>query len=297
MKGVGTTSNHTLQQSSVYVRVLPEHCCCGHVDRDGDDADTVKKLCGWTDSSIQLEDRHGIETYDFPSKVLGPNVTQENAYTEMGLPALVEQCTQGYNVLFFAYGQTGTGAERPDKTGEERRSGMDLMMELYLGKEVSTGSQGFLINYELFQIRTAVIQATEQHVKKRPYTPPKQCVTMIQQFIGSCLDGRALLGMVITISQAARNGWETWFTMQYGTDLSKLRAPCRPEPSTSVAKALKTLETAKLRALELLGKTPKSGAPASKYYSKREVIANDLCREYDHLLELTGESCATLLKN
>lgn len=46
------------------------------------------------------------------------------------------------------------GAERPDKTGGERVSGMDAMMAIYSGKPLEIGHQGVLINYELSELIT-----------------------------------------------------------------------------------------------------------------------------------------------
>ena len=411
-----------LRASSVFVRIRPKAEHGGHVDEEGDEENAAKRLHDWSDDSLRIADRHGIEEYAFPKKVLRPDISQEEMYTEM-LPKFVQDFVKlgGHNVLFFAYGQTGTGkthtifgpegslkyaclqkdwgifprvvhnvleimaarpstrfqllgsaiefylgtcrdllaennpiligedntarghtvqsltcvadllpflaqvkqnrsvratkmnektqdcggssrshcalmltllqvdandsyskttftlidfagAERPSKTGEERKSGMDVMLELYLGREiVSTGAQAFVINWELFELGSAVLQATRCHKSGKKYAPPKQAVSDFLKFVASCMDGRAMLGMVITISQAARNGWETWFTMKYGTELAKLRAPCVTQPVIPLKNLVRSLEVKEQQAEDLLAKTPRTGAPSSKYFRIREI--------------------------
>jgi len=164
------------------------------------------------------------------------------------------------------------GAERPSTTGGERMSGMEAVMEIMRGKE-STGATGTLINYELHQLGHEVIKATEQHRKKREYVPMKQLCLPAVQFLGSCFDGSSMLCMLVCLSQASHCGWETWFSLQYGTTLSKLRCPIKPcvvKPlDLLIKKARKALEVAK----QELERTPENGTPASKYYPKRKGMA------------------------
>ena len=83
------------------------------------------------------------------------------------------------------------------------------------------------------------------------------------------MTGYAKLAMVVCLSPAPQNGWETWFACTYGEDLNKLRCPVvlpRGAPletlQAQTAKALRDAEDA-------LAKTPPSGAPSSKFYPKR----------------------------
>ena len=41
-------------------------------------------------------------------------------------------------------------------------------MDHWRGVEPAVGGQGVIINYELSQLRTAVVQAAEQHKKRQP---------------------------------------------------------------------------------------------------------------------------------
>mmetsp|Transcript_37507 Transcript_37507/g.68552 ORF Transcript_37507/g.68552 Transcript_37507/m.68552 type:complete len:435 (-) Transcript_37507:135-1439(-) len=164
------------------------------------------------------------------------------------------------------------GAERPDKTKEQRMSGMEVLWDLMSGKEPATGSQAFVINYELFEIAGEVVKATDAHTKHRKYVVANMCVSKAVQFLGSFLDGSALLGMVVCLSQSDSCGWETWFSLQYGTDLSKLKAPAINRKPVKIDVAAKTAAEELAKAQDLLKKTPAKGSPASKYYNRRLVL-------------------------
>lgn len=47
-------------------------------------------------------------------------------------------------------------------------------MDLRANRVVKTGAQAFVINWELFEIGTAVIKATKDHQLGRKYIPPRQ---------------------------------------------------------------------------------------------------------------------------
>merc|ERR1719247_3669383 len=67
--------------------------------------------------------------------------------------------------------------------------------------------QSRVINSELSMIGLEVLKATEQHKKKKPYSPPQQLVTPAVKFLGGILDGTARLSMVVTLSSVDQNGW------------------------------------------------------------------------------------------
>merc|ERR550514_1300792 len=72
--------------------------------------------------------------------------------------------------------------------------------------------QAQMINYELAEMRTQIQFAGEAHAKNKPYSPPRQLATQVVRFILGMLDGSARTGMIVTLSQAPQNGWETWFS-------------------------------------------------------------------------------------
>jgi hypothetical protein len=174
------------------------------------------------------------------------------------------------------------GAERPDKTGAPRMSAFEALMSIFRGGEPSVGAQGVIINYELHEIRSAVASATQLHRQGRVYVPPKQLSSAAVQFMGACLDGTVLLGMVVCVSQALRNGWETWFSLNYGEALAQLRVPTIAQKAVVVKKAVKKANQDMEDAVVLLAKTPKTGSPSSKYYKDREISV----RETAHRVEL-----------
>ena len=71
------------------------------------------------------------------------------------------------------------------------------------------------------------------------------------------MEGRTRLGMIICCSQSPSNGGETWFSLNMGKGMARLRAPLSKSPikkiSWFIKKAKKDLAAAKKR----LSKTPK----------------------------------------
>jgi len=166
------------------------------------------------------------------------------------------------------------GAERPGKNGCSRQSVTEAILAHHYGRGPPTeltASQAAVINYELAQLAREVVVATNLHKRHQPYSAPAQCSTMAIRFLAACFDGSYRLAMLVCLSQAPGCGWETWFSLQYGTDLSKLAAPCVPQPCMPLDRALQSAEKKVLEARVALEKTPRSGAPASKYYPKRKI--------------------------
>ncbi len=92
--------------------------------------------------------------------------------------------------------------------------------------------------------------------------------------------------MLITISQAKKCGWETWFTMKYGADPSKLRTPVFAQRAVDIEKALEKAESDLKKAVEMLGKTPKINSPSSKYHAQRTIDVKDQEQMIEFLREL-----------
>jgi hypothetical protein len=65
------------------------------------------------------------------------------------------------------------GAERPSSTGTEHEDGVKAVMAYFQGHEITVGGQGFIVNYELSGLRSAVVLATEQHRKRKPMLNPR----------------------------------------------------------------------------------------------------------------------------
>lgn len=60
------------------------------------------------------------------------------------------------------------GAERLSSTGMEHKDRVKAVMAYFQGHEITVGGQGFIVNYELSGLRSAVVIATEQHRKRVP---------------------------------------------------------------------------------------------------------------------------------
>lgn len=67
-----------------------------------------RKLDSWTDNSVTFDVKGAKKGFNYMTKVLGPEVTQDQAHAEVS-QSLLEAFLQGYNCTFLAYGQTGTG--------------------------------------------------------------------------------------------------------------------------------------------------------------------------------------------
>ena len=52
--------------------------------------------------------------------------------------------------------------------------------------------------------------------------------------------------------QKNKCGWETWFTMKYGADLSKLRTPVFAQRTVDIEKALEKAESDLRKVVEML---------------------------------------------
>ena len=97
------------------------------------------------------------------------------------------------------------------------------MMKAATGK-MTAGAEATLINIELSMMRDAIVRATDAHSQRREYRPEKTMTTAMIKFISGAFVGRALLGMVVTLSPAGQNGWETWFSLEYGQSMASLRS-------------------------------------------------------------------------
>mmetsp|Transcript_76160 Transcript_76160/g.205436 ORF Transcript_76160/g.205436 Transcript_76160/m.205436 type:complete len:458 (-) Transcript_76160:42-1415(-) len=179
------------------------------------------------------------------------------------------------------------GAERPSSTGSEHEDAIKAVMDYWRGAPVTVGGQGFIVNYELSGLRTAVVQATEQHKKRKPLVNPKQLGTSFIEYASGCFTGSALLAMIVTLSPAPSCGWETWFSCTYGDDLNKLRAPVAPQAAKPLDAVIEQAEKTATKAAADLAKTPASG-PSAKYLPKRTVQARHDAREFELFTMLKG---------
>ena len=103
---------------------------------------------------------------------------------------------------------------------------------------VSAGEQGFYINFELSALQTLCYTATEAHKKGKPFNVARALTPPFIQYCSTLINGSCIMNMIICLSQAPQNGWETWFSLNYGTDLSKLEIKIPKQKPTSFKKYL-----------------------------------------------------------
>ena len=119
--------------------------------------------------------------------------------------------------------------------------------------DMSPGLQGFLINFELSNLLTEVVTATNAHKAGRPYKFAGFGNSAPIQYFGGALAGESRLAALICLSQSPQHGWETWFSIaQYGKQLAELKTRVRPVDSTPMEKALAEAEKAAEEALKSL---------------------------------------------
>ena len=111
----------------VFARILPKNVG-GHRD---DGKAVAKRLKSWSeekdDARVTLSDGHGETHYTFPTRVFGPDASQEELFNEVAGPLLEKflHASDPQSAFLFAYGQTGTGKTHtimgPEESWDEVR--------------------------------------------------------------------------------------------------------------------------------------------------------------------------------
>ena len=199
------------------------------------------------------------------------------------------------------------GAERPDKVRAEVTGGVmpdgktttiapEMLVSLInardcgglsqkeLNKLLPLNFQTRVINMELFFLIAEVLKATDCHRKGKPFNTSPMATPTIK-FLSAILDGKARLAMMVTLSPAGRNAWETWFSLQYGADLAKLHAPRRKEKPQNVDK----LHKAATKQAAALQKDVEAMAKNHRYYAQKKHKADTAAEHLRRLELLLGE--------
>merc|ERR1719359_2424620 len=106
-------------------------------------------------------------------------------------------------------------------------------------------------------------------------------MTPAMQTIASCFDGRALLGMIVCMSQSPQHGSETWFSCEMGERLAALKSPVQPRKIEKIDKVIKDRE----KKLEKAEKSLKD-KPGNKYAPTWTAQVKGLTLEISILDEL-----------
>jgi hypothetical protein len=184
------------------------------------------------------------------------------------------------------------GSERADKTGE-RATPDQCMTELWavmMGKrdpsEVSVGVQGFFINFELEKLATEILRATDMYKAGRKYNPPRGCSTAFQRYVGEVLTGHSLLNTCICISPALQSGSENLFSLKWGQNMARLKAPINAEKPIPVDAAYQA-------ACDLADKTAKElekKDKSNKYYHAYSSRAGSAAQRKEYLERLMASA-------
>lgn len=131
--------------------------------------------------------------------------------------------------------------------------------------DMSPGLQGFLINFELSNLLTEVVTATNAHRAKRQYKSSGFGNSASIAYFGGALAGESRLAVIICLSQSKHNGWETWYSVaNYGKSLSQLKTRVKPVDAPSMEAALAAATKAAAEAVTALEGAGKS-ASAMKF--------------------------------
>merc|ERR1719235_1923117 len=180
------------------------------------------------------------------------------------------------------------GSERTAKTGAEAIAPTMIASRLASGKQLASeqqmGAEGGLINFELSLFATEVQNATEAHKAKRRYVKPRgTSTTDTMRFLGRSLDGYSILAMMVCISQAPQNGWETWYSCTYGERLARMKSPLKKMKLKDLKKELKDAQANAKKTAKDVEQTPKTGS-GSKYLPLREGAARSAA-EYLEIMQ------------
>ena len=181
------------------------------------------------------------------------------------------------------------GAERQSSNGNENVDALEAIMSYWRDPAtVKPCAQAAIINVELSALRSAIVQSAEAHRRGRPVAAPTQLGTAAVNYMTDAFDGRCHVANVVTLSQAPKCGWETWFACTYAEDFAKLRMPAsaRSAAATPVAKLWRALDAKARDAKEALARTPATGHPSSKFHARRKIEARHFAREAAAAAEL-----------
>merc|ERR1712110_1254699 len=111
-------------------------------------------------------------------------------------------------------------------------------------------------NYELSGLKTEIEKASEQNCGKKKYVNNCFGNNPFLRMLGRSLVGELWMNSIICISQSPQNGWETWFSCEYGKGLAKLQAPLKKVKPQEVGPLKKKLQDDVKKAEKHLASTP-----------------------------------------
>lgn len=100
--------------------------------------------------------------------------------------------------------------------------GSERVSKTAAAKTTQTGSEGIGINYDLSLLHFAVEQSVQ--AQRNPKAQKLQRADgILSKVLKTSLDGESLTNLIVCCSQEPRNGGETFFTLKWGEDMSRLK--------------------------------------------------------------------------
>ena len=125
-----------------------------------------------------------------------------------------------------------------------------------------------------------MVAATDCNRQGLRFAPMAQVSTPLIQFVSSHFTGCSHLAMIVCLSQAPQCGWETWFSLEYGTSLAKLRSHVKPQRPRNATRLLAQMRK------EVKAYQPGTG----KYAQKRLAIQKGREQLIQDLKQIIPES-------
>lgn len=134
-----------------------------------------------------------------------------------------------------------------DSVRESRLQFFDLMgSERFVGqnaahdpskssKSTASGWEGIYSNFSLMALMSVVDEAASARARGTPVVQGKMISFLLTKLLMGSLVGDALTAMITCLSQAPRDGEETYLSLKYGAGMAKLMNKPKPQPLRNVA--------------------------------------------------------------
>jgi len=164
------------------------------------------------------------------------------------------------------------GSERTSKTAATKTS--------------ATGGEGIGINYDLSLLHFAVEQAVQQQGKSNS-KKLERADGILSKVLKTALDGESLTNLVVCCSQEARNGGETFFTLKWGEDMSRLRLRKQAQQGKDLEKELERIGKEIKEEEDAIKKLEASpSGKQNKFYAKRTMRVAQLRTQREFMSSL-----------
>ena len=150
--------------------------------------------------------------------------------------------------------------------------------------KVNTGDQGTIINLELTLLQTLFVTFSDAYKAGKTIKVPEMGTPPIQTYMAYNMNKPScLLSMLICLSQAPQNGWETWYSLQYGTGFANLLTKNTKVTQLGLKQGLATAK----KELAEADKKADPSKPQTKNTQLFQYLAIEARAYLDHLVSLS----------